>query len=74
MESYIKILSGAKTLPFGSAVLLGVVAGVSARLRNKLPHEVVDSSKSSFYDFFFKEILGSKTRVPEFVMVSLQEP
>jgi len=72
VESYIKILSGAKTSPFASAVLLGVVAGVSARLRNKLPNEVVESSKSFFYDFFLKEILGSKTRVPEFVMVSLQ--
>jgi len=69
VDSYIKILVESKTSPFASAVALGMVAGVAQRLRDQLSKEVVESSKDLIYDFFVKEIIGSKTRIPVFVLV-----
>lgn len=69
MESYIRVLMGAKLSSFVAAVLLGLVADVCKRLKNDTPRNVIEASKSAYYDFFVKELCGSKTRVPMYVMV-----
>ena len=75
VQSFIKILTGSKIPPFAAAVGLGVVAGVCRRLRDPSPTKVIESSKSMYYDFFIKEIVGSKARIPDYVLVSaLHEP
>jgi hypothetical protein len=72
VESFIKILVGSKIPPFAAAVSLGVVAGVCKRLRhNNVPSEFIEQSKGVYYDFFVKEIIGSKVRIPSYVMVCL---
>jgi hypothetical protein len=52
-----------------NAVLLGVIAGVSARKDHLRP--VLESLKSKYYDFFTREIIGSRTSVPEHVVLGL---
>ncbi|KAJ4267441.1 translational activator of GCN4 [Fusarium torreyae] len=52
-----------------NAVLLGVIAGVSARKDHLRP--VLDSLKSKYYDFFAREIIGSRTAVPEHTVLGL---
>jgi hypothetical protein len=69
VESYVKVLMGAKVPAFVAAVGLGVLADVCKRLKNDTPREVIESSKSAFYEFFVKELCGSKIRVPLYVMV-----
>jgi hypothetical protein len=69
VQSFIKILTGSKIPPFAAAIGLGVIAGVTRRLRDPSPSKVVDASKSTYYDFFIKEIVGSKSRIPEYVLV-----
>jgi len=69
VESYIRVLMGAKLSSFVAAVLLGLVADVCKRLKNDTPRNVIEASKSAYYDFFVKELCGSKTRVPMYVMV-----
>jgi hypothetical protein len=71
VESFIKILIGAKIPSFAAAIALGVVAGVCRRLRDPNPGRVIESSKSEYYDFFIKEIIGSKSRLPDYVLVYL---
>jgi hypothetical protein len=70
VQSYIKILAGSRMSPFAAAISLGTVAGVSCRLRSKVASDVVESLKNVFYDFFVKEMVGSKIRIPSYVMVS----
>ncbi|KAF9775456.1 hypothetical protein IL306_006435 [Fusarium sp. DS 682] len=59
---------GAQSTP-RNAVLLGVIAGVSARKDHLRP--LLDSLKSKYYDFFTREIIGSRTAVPEHVVLGL---
>ena len=66
-----KVLLGTKVPTFVAAVGLGVLADVCKRLKNHTPREVIESSKSAFYEFFVKELCGSKTRVLSYVMVYL---
>jgi hypothetical protein len=69
VENFIRILVGSKISPFAAATLLGIVAGVCKRLRNDTPRGVIESSKNTYYDFFIKEIIGSRIRMPSYVMV-----
>ena len=69
VEHFIAILVGSKVSPFTACVSLGIVAGVSKRLKYAIPTQVVNSSKNIFHDFATKEIIGSKLRVPRYVMV-----
>lgn len=69
VESVIKVLFGSKIPPFAAAVSLGIVSGVCKRLRNDTSRNVIEMSKTAFYDFFVKEIVGSRVRIPEYVMV-----
>ncbi|KAG5773132.1 hypothetical protein H9Q72_000948 [Fusarium xylarioides] len=52
-----------------NAVLLGVIAGVSARKDHLRP--ILESLKSRYYDFFTREIIGSRTSVPEHLVLGL---
>lgn len=52
-----------------NAVLLGVIAGVSARKEHLRP--VLESLKPKYYDFFQRELVGSRTIVPEHLALGL---
>ncbi|KAF5234822.1 hypothetical protein FAUST_7446 [Fusarium austroamericanum] len=52
-----------------NAVLLGVIAGVSARKDHLRP--VLDTLKPKYYEFFTREIIGSRIAVPEHVVLGL---
>jgi hypothetical protein len=52
-----------------NAVLLGVIAGVSARKDHLRP--VLDTLKPKYYEFFTREIIGSRTAVPGHVVLGL---
>jgi hypothetical protein len=71
-KTSIKILTGSKVPPFAAAIGLGLVADVAWVGRDGSANEVVESSKSAFYDFFIKEIVGSKAWIPEYVIVCAQ--
>jgi hypothetical protein len=72
VQSFVKILAGSKIPPFAAAIGLGVLAGVCRRLGDRSPSKVVESSKSTYYDFFIREIVGSKVRIPEYILVCLE--
>ena len=72
VEGFIRILAESKISPFAAATSLGVVAGVCKRLRNDTIREVIESSKNTYYDFFTKKIIGSRVRVPGYVMVCIE--
>ncbi|KAH6968798.1 armadillo-type protein [Fusarium avenaceum] len=59
---------GAQSTP-RNAVLLGVIAGVSARKDHLRP--VLESLKPKYYEFFTREITGSRTAVPEHLVLGL---
>ena len=71
VESFIRILVESSISPFAAATSLGVVAGVCKRLRNDTPREVINSSKSAYHEFFIKKIIGSRVRIPRYVMVCI---
>src|SRR5690554_2078531 len=52
-----------------NSVLIGIMSGVAARL----PHakEDLEASKKDIYTFYIREILGSRTVVPEYIVRSL---
>ncbi|RGP78764.1 translational activator gcn1 [Fusarium longipes] len=62
------VAKGTQSTP-RNAVLLGVIAGVSARKDHLRP--VLDSLKPKYYEFFTREIIGSRTAVPEHVVLGL---
>jgi hypothetical protein len=69
VQIYIKVLSSSKVPPFAAGTALGMVANVSYRVRAKVAAETVECQKSLFYSFFVKEVVGSKVRIPNYVMV-----
>jgi len=69
VECFITALIGSKIPPFSVAIGLGVVAGVCRRLPDPSPSRVIETSTSTYYELFIKEIIGSKSRVPEYVLV-----
>lgn len=62
-----------KSQPLGlrSATFLGVVAGVCARLPAKKP--VLEACKGQYYSFFVREIIGSRSTVPQHVAAALED-
>lgn len=70
LSSSVDILAtkGAQSTP-RNAVLLGVIAGVSARKDHLRP--ILDTLKPKYYDFFTREIIGSRVAVPEHVVLGL---
>ena len=69
VESCIRVMTGAKVPPFIAGVSLGMIAGVCKRLRNPTPRDVIEASKPVFYEFFIKQIIGSRVSVPSYVLV-----
>lgn len=63
-----KLTAKSQSLGTKGAVLLGVVAGVCARLpTRKLALEAV---KDLYYSFYVREILGSRTTVPQHIVTA----
>ena len=62
-----------KAQPLGvkSAVFLGVVAGVCARLPTTRP--VLEDQKSHVYSFYTREIIGSRSKVPKHIVIGLTD-
>ncbi|RKF62534.1 eIF-2-alpha kinase activator GCN1 [Erysiphe neolycopersici] len=54
-----------------NAVMLGIIAGVSARDLNT--KKLLESIRSEFYDFYIREVLGSRVQVPPYISISLEE-
>lgn len=52
-----------------NAILLGIIAGVSARKDHLRP--VIDTLKPKYYEFFTREIVGSRTAIPEHIVLGL---
>lgn len=62
-----------KSQPLGlrSSIFLGVVAGVCARLPAKRP--VLEACKGQYYSFFVREIVGSRSAVPQHVATAFED-
>ncbi|KAI2486052.1 Translational activator [Pyrenophora tritici-repentis] len=55
----------------GNAVFLGVIAGVSSRLPTVKP--VFEKHKADYYTFYTREIIGSRTQLPDYVSKGLHD-
>ncbi len=55
----------------GNAVLLGVIAGVSSRLPTVKPQ--LEKLKQDYYVFYVREVVGSKTQVPNHISNALHD-
>jgi hypothetical protein len=69
VQSYLSIVLGSTLSPFATGVELGLLAGLSKQLENEIAMKLIDQSKATIYDFFIKEVIGSKLRIPHYVMV-----
>ncbi|CAM1500851.1 Fc.00g100130.m01.CDS01 [Cosmosporella sp. VM-42] len=68
----VTILTAKGTKPTASnAVLLGVIAGVSARKAPIKP--VLETLKPKYYEFFTREIVSSRSAVPEHLVLGLRD-
>lgn len=54
-----------------NAVLLGVVAGVCARLESRRP--ILEANKSLYYSFYVREIIGSRSIVPQHIVAAYND-
>lgn len=72
LSSTVDVLAtkGAQSTP-RNAVLLGVIAGVSARKDHLRP--ILGALKPKYYEFFTREIIGSRAAVPEHVVLGLSD-
>jgi hypothetical protein len=82
LEKSILQLTGKSSLGYKPAVLLGIIAGVSSRLKisPKLgdngalhPKETLESYKNHFYTFWVREVIGSKTKVPAHITTAFHD-
>lgn len=72
IEGAIGCLASKKAQPTArNAVMLGVIAGVCARKVEA--KEILEQNKSSFYAFFNREIIGSRTPVPAHIANGLAD-
>lgn len=55
----------------GNAPLLGVIAGVSSRLPTVKP--LLESHKKDYYAFYVREIVGSRTKLPDHISNALHD-
>lgn len=66
----IKALAGKATPPTPrNAIMLGVIAGVCSRQPESKP--IVEGLKSEYFAFYTREIVGSKTPVPTYIVEGL---
>jgi len=54
-----------------NAVLLGVVAGVCARLESRRP--TLEANKSLYYSFYVREIIGSRSILPQHIVAAYND-
>ncbi|KAM5376828.1 hypothetical protein ACJZ2D_005315 [Fusarium nematophilum] len=59
---------GAQSNP-RNAILLGIISGVSARKDHLRP--ILDSLRPKYYDFFARELISSRTAIPEHLALGL---
>jgi len=71
IQSYLSIFLGSGVSPFAAGVELGILAGISKQLVDKTASVLIEQSKGPIYEFFIKDIIGSKVRIPQYVMVGL---
>lgn len=72
IEGAIESLASKKAQPSArNAVMLGVIAGVCAR-KNEAK-KVLEQNKSSFFAFFNREIIGSRTPVPAHIANGMED-
>lgn len=72
LSNAVKLLATKASAPTAKhALLLGVISGVSARQEALRP--IMEAQKSQVYDFYTREIIGSKTAVPEHVSSGLSD-
>jgi hypothetical protein len=69
VQSYLSIVLGSTLSPCAIGVELGLLAYLSKQLENETAIKLIEQSKATIYDFFIKEIIGSKLRIPHYVMV-----
>ncbi|UNI15626.1 translational activator of GCN4 [Purpureocillium takamizusanense] len=70
LSEAVKVLTAKSSQPATkNALVLGVIAGVSARQAALKP--LLEKQKPQYYEFYIREIIGSKTPVPEHVAGSL---
>lgn len=70
LSDAVKVLTAKSSQPVArNAPLLGVIAGVSSRLSAMKP--VIETLKPQFYEFYIREIVGSKTTVADHVAAGL---
>ena len=55
----------------GNGLLLGVIAGVASRLPTVKP--LLDSHKQDYYAFYVREIVGSRTKLPDHISNALHD-
>ena len=55
----------------GNAVLLGVIAGVASRTPSSRP--ILERHKSDYYAFYVREIIGSRSQLPDHVANALHD-
>lgn len=53
------------------AVTLGIIAGVCKRLPGT--HAALEARKKAFFEFYLREILGSRVLLPSYIATSLQD-
>lgn len=72
VDSVVTLLATrSQPLGFRSAVFLGVVAGVCARLPSKRP--ILEHQKGHYYSFYTREIIASRFKVPKHVVIGLND-
>ncbi|KAF2001392.1 ARM repeat-containing protein [Amniculicola lignicola CBS 123094] len=72
VSQLIKTLTSKAASPMpGNAVFLGVIAGVSSRLPQVKP--VFEKHKQDYYAFYIREILGSRTALPNHISNALHD-
>ncbi|PHH67394.1 hypothetical protein CDD81_164 [Ophiocordyceps australis] len=72
LDNVVSILTAKGSQPVAKhAPMLGSVAGVCARQPALKP--LLDSQKARFYDFYIREIVGSRSAVPEHVCRGLDD-
>lgn len=66
-----KLTAKSQSPSFHSAVLLGIVAGVCARLKSVRP--MLEANKNLYYSFYIREILGSRSPVPQHIVTAYND-
>jgi hypothetical protein len=71
VATFIYCLAESDLFPFAAVVMFGIVASVSTEMEKRFlfPGLMIDLCSTTIYNYFTKEIIGGKVRVPRYVMV-----